>query len=424
MYKKTVLDNGIRIISYNMPDRDSFSLGIWIDVGSRNEEKGKEGAAHLLEHMLFKGSRTYSGRQIKEMLEGAGGSLNGFTSEELTCYLVKIPSEFYATAVKVFSDMVLNPLIKEEELRKEKGVIIEEIKMYKDLPQAFVYELMDGLLWPDHPLGKNVTGTEESVARLTRGELFDFKDKFYSASNIVIAMAGRLKQAAFVREIADNSKGLRKSGRSDFLRTQVRQNKIQIKILNRKTEQSHLVIGFHGLSRTDPDRHKLSLLSIILGGNMSSRLFNEVREERGLAYEIGTLVKRFKDTGAFLVHAGIDNRKVTKTIEVILNQIYRTKRELVREDELKRAKDFYIGQLKLALEDTLDHMMWIGESTTAMDRTFTPDEIYKEVSAIGLEDLRGVAERIFVKERLNIALIGPLASKEKEINECAENTGN
>lgn len=423
MYNKTTLDNGIRVITYNMPEMNSVSFGIWINAGSRNEAAGQKGIAHLLEHMVFKGSRNYSGRRIKESLEGAGGALNASTSEELTCYFVKIPAEFQRLAVQIISDMTLYPLIEEAELAKEKGVIIEEIKMYRDLPQVFVYDLMDSLLWPEHPLGINVAGTEETVAAINRQQLFAFRDKFYDPANIVITAAGRVSHDLLLKELNGIFKAVKKQEAAGCLEFKGRQEKIQVKIMDKPTEQSHLVIGFHGLSRGDPKRYKLSLLNIILGGNMSSRLFNEVREDRGLAYEIGSAVKRFKDTGAFLVHAGIDNKKVTEAIEVILKQIYGIKNGLVSDDELKRAKDFYIGQLKMALEDTLDHMVWLGEPEVTMGRTFTPEEVYEEVSRINAADLRGVAGDIFVKDGLNIALIGPLKSREKEISGCAERTG-
>lgn len=421
MYTQTTLNNGIRVFSHNMPGMNSLSFGIWINAGSRNEGKDENGIAHLIEHMLFKGSKRYSCRMIKEKIEGVGGSLNGFTSQELTCYFVKIPAEFSSLAVSVLSDMVLNPLMDETELAKEKHVIIEEIKMYKDLPQAYVHDLIDQLLWPKHPLGINIAGTEESVAALSRKSLVEFKNKFYNPKNVVITLAGKIDQDESLSEIRGIFNLLSNPGENIFLKSCDSDGRFKIKVLDKQTEQSHLAMGFHGISRDDPRRYALALLHIILGGNMSSRLFNEVREERGLAYEIGTSVKTFKDSGAFLVHAGFDTENAAKVIEVILAELFRVKNELVSEDELKRAKDFYIGQMKIALDDTLEHMLWIGEPATVLNKVFTQDEVCDKIQAVSRQDLTQIARELFLKKDLNVALIGPLAKKEKEINDRVSN---
>lgn len=415
MYKRSDLENGIRIVSHKMADRESLALGIWINIGGRYEAFDNKGIAHFLEHLLFKGTKKYSHRKIKESIEGAGGALNGFTSEELTCYLVKIPAGYIDTALNVLSDMVLNPLIPEEEVEKEKTVILEELKMYKDQPQSYVYDLLDELLWPHQPLGAPIIGSVESVSKVTKDALHAFRNNYYTASNIIVSAAGLLEHRKLVDKITRIFSSQKKENNNIFVKVKEEQIIPQIKLFVKDTEQTHMALGFHSLSREDPLRHALSMLHVILGANMSSRLFEEVREKRGLAYEIGTAVKRYLDTGAFLVHAGIDNKKVIPSIELILSELKKTKEELVSADEFKRAKEFYLGQLKLALEDTLDNMLWIGESTAAIDKTRTLEDFIKEVNKVKREDLRSVARHIFQDKKLNLSLIGPIKDLEQDI---------
>ena len=415
LYKKTILDNGLRIIAHPMPGMQSVALGIWIKVGGRYEVEQFKGISHFLEHLLFKGSKKFSCRKIKESIEGVGGALNGFTSEELTCYLVKMPSRYLNLALEVLSDMVINPTLPQKEIEKEKTVIIEEIKMYKDLPQSYVYEILDELLWPNQPLGMTISGSVESVSRTGRQEVSSFKEQYYVPSNIVVSACGKFEHARLTDSIKKIFSASDKNKIPGFLPVAEKQALPQLKIFSKDTEQTHLALGFHGFSRKHPLRHALALLHIILGANMSSRLFNEIREKRGLAYEIGTQVKRFQDTGAFIVHAGIDNRKVKETVELILQELEKTKTALVTLDEFKRAKEFYLGQLMLALEDTLDHMFWIGESTATLDTTYSLAQIIKEVNKTKREDLRVAARNILKEKNLNLALIGPLKDSEQHI---------
>jgi predicted Zn-dependent peptidase len=416
MYKKARLDNGLRVITHRMPKMQSVALGIWIKVGGRYEPPEFKGIAHYLEHLAFKGSKNYSCRKIKESIEGIGGSLNGFTSEELTCYLVKLPARYLNLALDILSDMVINPTLAQEEIDKERTVIIEEIKMYKDLPQSYVHELLDALLWPNQPLGMTISGTAESVGSIKREDLFLFKEQYYASPSIVISAAGLLEHNQFTNRVEKKFRGLKYRNMNTFSQAKEEQEKPQLELLPKDTEQTHLALGFHSFKREHPLKHALGLLHVILGANMSSRLFNEIREKRGLAYEIGTQVKRFQDTGAFIVHAGIDNRKVSEAIKLILEELKKIKDKLVSIDEFKRAKEFYLGQLLLALEDTLDHMLWIGESTVALDKIYTLDEIIKEVNRLKREDIRNVAKYIFKEKSLNLALIGPIRDREQEIH--------
>jgi predicted Zn-dependent peptidase len=415
MYKKTILENGLRIITHPMKRMQSAALGIWIKVGGRYETPDYKGIAHFLEHLAFKGSKKYSCRRIKESIEGVGGSLNGFTSEELTCYLVKLPNLHLGLALDVLSDMVINPILHPEEIGKERTVIQEEIKMYKDLPQSYVYELLDELLWPNQPLGMTIIGTVESISRINKENLSLFKNQYYVPSNIVVSAAGLLEHNKFTNRIRNIFSSLKSRNVSTFLRVKEEQHQPQLKLLHKDTEQTHLALGFHSFRRDHPLRYALGLLHIILGANMSSRLFNELREKRGLAYEIGTQVKYFQDTGAFIVHAGIDNRKVNESVKLILKELEKAKHKLISIDEFKRAKEFYLGQLALSLEETLDNMLWIGESTATLDEVYSLKDITKKINKIRREDIRKVADYIFQEKSLNLALIGPFKDSEQSL---------
>ncbi len=415
MYKKYKLDNGLRIIAHRMPDMQSVALGIWINVGGRYESEENKGISHYLEHLVFKGTKNYSCRKIKESIEGMGGSLNGFTSEELTCYLVKIPARYFELALNVLSDMVLNPTIPQVEVDKERTVILEEIKMYRDLPQSYVYELLDELLWPNQPLGAPIIGTVESVSRIDRTDLSVFKQDYYTPENIVISAAGLLDYDKLRKKTEKIFSSSKAKNRNIFVNIKEGQQAPQLKLFHKQTEQTHLALGFHSFKRDHPLRHAAGLLHVILGANMSSRLFNELREKRGLAYEIGTTLKRFDDTGAFIVHAGIDNNKIIQALGLISEELRKIKDQLVTSDEFKRAREFYIGQLMLALEDTLDHMLWIGEYTASINKTYTLKDIIKEVNKVTRQDILQVAKEVFLNKEACLALIGPLKDKEADI---------
>jgi len=415
MYKKSKLNNGLRIITNRLSGVGSLSLGIWINIGGRYESAADKGISHYLEHLLFKGSKKYSCRQIKESIEGVGGALNGFTSEELTCYLVKIPSRYLVKALDILSSMVAAPLLKDSDIKKERTVILEELKMYRDLPQSYVYELLDDLLWPNQALGAPVIGTVESVKSITGDALSLFQRRHYTPANIVISAAGLIDHDLLAKKVARIFPNQATEELNTFTAVKESQDKQQLKIFNKATEQTHMALGFHGFKRDHPLRHAQALLHIILGANMSSRLFNEVREKRGLAYEIGTGVKRYHDTGAFLVHAGIDNHKVAPCLELIFKELGKVKNKLVSVDEFRRAKEFYLGQLMLALEDTMEYMLWMGESMACLDKVYTLKDVIKEVNKVNIEELRLVANQVFRREKINLALIGPLEKERKHI---------
>lgn len=413
MYEKTVLDNGLRLVTHRMAQRNSAALGIWIGVGGRYEDKADKGIAHLIEHLSFKGSRKYSANKIKETIEGLGGSLNAFTSEEFTCYLTKIIAKHLPLALDILSDMVLAPLLTEEDLKKEKSVILEEIKMYRDLPQSYVNELLDELLWPDHPLGMNLAGTPESVSAFKRPQVAAFQREFYHPADMVVSVSADMEHKKICGLLAKKFAKAKAKARRDFIKVKIVQERPLTRFFYKQTEQSHLAFGYHSYRRNHPDRHALSLLHIILGANMSSRLFNEVREKKGLAYEIGTHHRFFYDCGAFFIHAGVDNRKVIPAVSTIIKEINKLTRQRIDKKEFLRAKEYYTGQLLMSLEDTLDHMLWLGEQESALGRIKTAQDILSEIQRVTIEDLLRVARDIFRNNNLSLAIIGPQSSHEQ-----------
>jgi len=418
MYQKTILDNGLRLITYAMPRMESVAIGIWVRVGGRDESKDVKGIAHFLEHLVFKGSRKYSCRKIKESIEGVGGALNGFTSEESTCYYAKLPAAKQFQALEILFDMAVNPLLSQPDIERERFVILEEIKMYKDLPQSYVQDILEQLLWPGHPLGSPILGNEKTILQLKREDLVLFQQTCYSPPNIVIAGCGKLEHKQILKRIKEISGVLKISAKNTFVPAPDYERKPRLKVLRKKTAQTHLALGFYGIHRDHPDKHIYSLLHVILGANMSSRLFSEVREKRGLAYQIGTQIKGFADAGMFVIRAGVDNVKLHKAIEVILRELERIKERLVLSSELRRAKEFYIGQLRLALEDTSDHMFWIGEPTLHLNKTYSFNGILREVKKITPYDLRRVARGILKSQAMRLAVIGPAKEGDAKLYAC------
>ena len=407
----SVLPNGLRVVTVPMRERDSVAVAIWIRVGGRFEPKKVSGISHLLEHMLFKGTKKRSTRQIKEEIEGVGGMLNAFTGEESTCYFAKLLKEHFVTALDVLSDMVNHASLSPAELRKEKPVILEEIKMYRDLPSHHVHELMGELMWPDQPLGRSLAGTEASVSAISRTQMLDYKSRYYHPRNILVSVSGPVDHEDVMARARTFFPQKTSQSESRFAKAHSRQGRPRTFYVEKQTEQTHFVIGMHSYPRTHPDRYKLGLLNVILGANMSSRLFEEVREKRGLAYEIKSGVSFYQDAGALSVSAGVESRKAPTAIAVILRELGKMRKRPVREGELRRAKDYFMSQLCMALEDTLDHLLWVGEKVLYDGEMPDREEIRKGIEAVTARDIEAVARDLFTTSHLNLTLIGPIPPK-------------
>ena len=413
MYALDVLDNGLKVMDEPMAHMESVAIGIWIRAGGRYEDRRQSGISHLLEHLLFKGTESRDTMAIKQEIEGRGGSFNGFTSEEHTCYLVKVLAKDAGLGVDILSDMVLRPRMDAAEIEKEKNVIIEEINMYKDIPAHHVHEILAEMMWPDQPLGMPLAGTAESVRSITREALVAYRDAYYSPRNMLLIAAGR---TAAPEILAEARKYLRQAAggkTSRFAAVDVKQAAPRTLITAKETEQTHVALGLHTVDRFHPDKHVVSVINVLLGANMSSRLFHIVRDEMGLCYEISSSVRRYEDCGAFTVSAGVEEKKLVRALDVILKELKRMTSEAVGAEELQRAKEYYKGQLLFALEDTMSHMLWLGEKVIAGEKDISVKDIIAKIEKVSADDIMRVSAALFRQDNLNLAVIGPVKDDKK-----------
>lgn len=412
-HPKTTLSNALRIVSVPMPHMESVALGVWMAAGGRYETSRLCGVSHFLEHLMFKGTESRSARRIKQDIEGLGGSMNAFTDVELTCLYAKVPAAQSAVALEVLLDMALHPRLGAGDVERERQVILEEIKMYLDTPGQYVQDLLGSVMWPRHPLGMFLAGTQASVRRIRRPDLASYWRRFYTPANIVVAAAGPISHRLLVEQVSALV-GRMPAGRAQrFRRATHGQRRARWDCTVKETEQTHAALGFHAFPRNHPHIHGLNLLHVILGGNMSSRLFHQVREVRGLAYDIGSQIKRYRDTGSFTVSAGVEHKKFIQALRVILEELRRVRRESVTADEFARAQEFYTNQLVLALEDTTDHMLWAGESELMLERIVPVERILEDVRRVTPADVRRAAREVLQPSRRNLAVIGPLSPRQQ-----------
>lgn len=417
MHKITILDNGLRVITCEMPHMESVSIGIWVGVGSRYETERQSGVSHFLEHILFKGTRNRTGKEISQEIEGRGGALNAFTGEEYTCYYFKVPGHHFNKAFEILSDMYLNPAFDKEEIRKEKEVVYEEINMYVDQPSQHVHDIFNQLLWPDQPLGRMILGSQETLKALSPDDIAGYKNQGYIPQKTVIAVAGKVTHENVIEETKKYFSMDAGAEFPAFKPVLESQKKPEATFLEKKTEQFHLCLGVRSYPREHPERYAQRLLSIALGENMSSRLFQEIREQRGLAYDIHSSVSRYYDTGIFTVSAGLEKKKLLDAVKVILKQLGKLKKELLSEEELNRAKEYYIGQLEIGLEKTMNNMLWLGENLLCADKVLTKEEVIEKIQEVNVEQVRHVAQELFVNSKLNLSLIGPVKNRDEILSE-------
>lgn len=422
-YEITHLKNGMRVASAPMNERNSVAIGIWVHIGGRHETERLSGVSHFLEHIVFKGTKKRTSNQIKESIEGVGGSMNAFTSEEYTCFLAKVAHKHFENVFDVLSDMVLEASITPTDVEKERTVIMEEIKMTLDQPSQLVDEILSEIVWPGHPLGRPLAGTLETVGGLSVSDITGYRDEHYRPNLITVVAAGNVDHKSLLKVSEAHFMSAQAGTEKPHVPFKPTQSRPALKLFTKKTEQTHLSLALHAFPKDHPDEYALDLLSVILGGNMSSRLFNEVREERGLAYDVGSYVRRYHETGAFVVSAGVDNKKAKEAIEVILKELEKISREPVSADELRRARDFYLGQLHLSLENSMNQMLWLGENLVTLNKWRTPEEVVWRVEKITQDDVRRVAKEIFKTPSLNLAMVGPERS-EKEFSSLLSFSGN
>jgi predicted Zn-dependent peptidase len=407
MYNVTKLKNGLTVATAEMPHMTSVSLGLWIGVGGRYEPAEVSGVCHFIEHMLFKGTRRRSARRISQDVEGVGGYLNAFTSEEMTCYHSKACHDRFGELLDVLSDMFLNSRFDLADIDKERSVIKEELAMYLDQPQHRVQELLNELLWPQQPLGRALTGTEQTLDALTRAQLVNYQRSNYVADRTIFAAAGRLKHKQVVQAVSRIAERFPKGRRPQFVPAVSEQTEPRVHLFSKKTEQTQMALGIRTCSRHDQRRFALRLLNTMLGENMSSRLFQVIREDRGLAY---SSLSYFDDVGTLTVSAGLDVANLEKTLKLIMRELSIMTKTLASATELRRARDYVIGQIDLSLESTDSQMMWLGEQLVGYDKTIAPEEIKQRIREVRASEIRAVARDFFRPDRLNLALVSPLKS--------------
>lgn len=407
-YPITVLPNGVEVLTHRMQDRASVSLGIWVRVGSRYEKMPQRGISHFIEHLVFKGTPKRNARQIKEAIEGKGGGLNAFTSEDSTCFYVKILKKHLNSALEVLADMVQNPLFCEEDIEMERTVILEELRMYMDLPMHYAHDLINELLWPKQPIGNCIAGDIESVTAITPEQIKTFHEEHYIASNFLIAACGDIEHEEIVDAVKSVFAGAKAKPAEKYQPAVSQQDSVRVRFEDKATEQTSLVLAMHSVDRNDPTRFPLGVLHMILGANMSSRLYEELRETRGLAYEIRSGINFYDDAGAFCISAGIDNANLEESLELIMKELSRLRKECISESELERAKEYMLSQLYFSLEDTMDHMLWMGEKALGRKSVLVKEKIAEKVRAVTCEDVKAVAERVFVDNCLNLVVVGPV----------------
>ena len=406
-FRKAELDNGLRVVTSAMPHARSVSISVFVGVGSRYEQADRAGVSHVVEHLLFKGTkRRPTPGEISGAVEGVGGEINAGTEQETTAYWCRVARPHLEVGLDLLIDMLRNSLFAEAEIERELTVVMEEQAMAKDFPSYRVDAMMDEMLWPDHALGREVSGTRESVAHMTREMIIDHASQFYTPSNVVVSVAGNIDHEVVVRELDSLSDGWtsRTPPRwAPFAHVQVAP---QLHLGYRKTEQAHLSIGLPGLSLTHPDRYVLGLLSVVLGEGMSSRLFVEVREKQGLAYDIQSGVTLFHDSGALIIGAGVDPKRAYAAVETILAEVGRL-RDGVSAEELEKAKGLSTGRLMLRMEETRAVSSWMGSQEMLLGKVLDVDEVIRLVESVTLEDMHRVSNDLLTTDKLNLAVVGP-----------------
>ncbi len=408
MFKKTTLINGIRIVTETLQHSKVVSVGVWIDVGSRDEHDLNSGSAHFLEHMLFKGTRSRSAQEIAREFDVLGGSANAFTTRENTCLHATVLDSNLSKLVELFADLLSNSLFADEEIERERQVILQEINMVEDMPDDHIHDLFAGLLWPMHPLGKTILGSHEIVSAMDSKKLQEYVQKYYTTDKIVIAAAGKVDHDDFVSlwqkvfekfgqesdpVLERNVPPLLPAGR---------------KIYTKPLEQAHILLGTYGLSMVDADRFGYLLLNVLLGGNMSSRLFQEIREKRGLAYSIYSYIDSYSDCGYLAIYLGVDRESVNESLSLIAREISTLQNTPVSEEELAHTKDFIKSGMFLSMENMEAIMTRIARNEIYFGKYISLGEVVDSIDQVTGEDILRLGSKIFGRQELTFAGLGPL----------------
>ncbi|MBE6111582.1 MAG: insulinase family protein [Peptococcaceae bacterium] len=405
-YEITTLENGIRVITETVNHVQFMSMGFWVGVGSRYENEQQWGITHFIEHMLFKGTDKRTAEQISGAVDAVGGQLNAFTSKENTCYYIKTLTEDFPLAVDVLSDMFLNSRFDNEEIAKEREVIIEEIKMYEDTPDDQVHDLMSANLWPEHPLGRAILGTEESIAAFNHDMLKDYMKQYYTGSNIVVSVVGNISHNQVVEAIREVLGGIPKGEPNQCMIAD--RAKPGVNCYYKEIAQSQICVAMPGVAKEDDRLFPLSILNTYLGGGMSARLVKKIREEEGLAYSVYSYNGSYTDTGAFVISVGTRPENCQRVIDIILEELDDVRQNGITQEELDKSFSQLKGSLYMGLETVNSRMNKLGRSMLIYDRVITPEENVTDLSKVTVEDVKSLAEDMFRRENLQITVLGPV----------------
>lgn len=402
---KSTLDNGIRVVSEFMPGVRSVAVGFWIGVGSRDEPARLGGTTHFIEHLLFKGTDKRTALEIAEEMDAVGGDLNAFTTKEFTCYYARTLDEYLPLALDILTDITCNPTFPEEEVDIERGVILEEIRAHEDDPADVAHELFYSTLWPTHPLGQPILGHSETIASLPRAEIANFFRDNYLPEDMVIAAAGNIEHETLVERVHEVF-GAMAGGRARRMHVP-ESEEVTIAIKERPSEQAHLVYGMPAIGHRDPDRYALTVMNHIVGGSMSSRLFQEIREKRGLAYSVYSYRSLYDETGTFGIYAGTKPEQANQVADLIISELAKIADSGVSVDELERAKGHVRGSLALSNEDSGARMSRIGRGELVADELLTIDDLVSVVDAVSRDDVARVTDRVLGSGQRVLAVVGP-----------------
>lgn len=412
MFKKTILPNKLRIITASMKETQAVTLYLVIRVGSRYEEKEQSGISHFLEHLFFKGTeKRPTTLEIAKELDSVGALYNAFTSEEMTGFYISAERKQFSLILDVLFDILENSLFAEEEINQERKVILEEINLRKDTPMVYVLDLYKQLLYGDTPLGRMVIGSPKTILNLKRDDFLRFKDRFYTPSQIVLAVAGNIKEKDLAL-INEYFKKLKPGPSYQPCLISEAQTAPKVNVYYKKTDQSHLALGFKSICRSSPLRYAQEVLNIILGASMSSRLFIQLREKRGLCYYVSSDTWYFQETGTLLVSAGVPIKRTEEAIEIVLEEFKKLKKEGPSDSEVKRAKDYLKGRMALKMESSFNRASFLADQELLLGEIKTPKQELKEIEKVKVADIMKLIKEIVTPQRVNLALIGPFKEKE------------
>jgi predicted Zn-dependent peptidase len=405
-YRKSALPNGVRLVTETMPHVRSVAVGIWVETGSRAEPEALGGISHLIEHLVFKGTASRSAQEIARAIDSVGGHMDAFTAKEHTCFYVSVLDDHLPLAVDLLADILRHPLFAPEDIEKEKAVVLQEIKMVEDTPDDLIHDLFAERVWADHPLGRPILGRWDVVKGFARDTLLDYFRREYAPGRIVVAVAGNAEHAQVTDLFAAGFEGWEQPLEAQPLVPPTIHPGVHA--MQKTLEQVHLVMGLPGVPDAAPDRHALYLLNDILGGSMSSRLFQEIRERQGLVYSVHSGQQAYRDTGLFYVYAGTDPANLGKVLHALMKEIRALKKDGITTDELRRSKDHLKGSLMLSLESTSSRMNRLARHEMRFGTFMSMDEMLAAIDAVHLEDVEALIHRVLDEEQLALMTLGPV----------------